>query len=362
MASVTFKRVEKVFGTIKAVHPLNLEIPDGQFLVLLGPSGCGKTTLLRMVAGLEEVTAGDLFIGTKRVNDLPARDRDVAMVFQSYALYPHLTVAENIAFPLRVRGVSTSERVERVSAVAQILGLTSLLGRKPRQLSGGQRQRVALGRAMIRDPEVFLFDEPLSNLDAALRDEMRGELIRMHGRLGKTVIYVTHDQIEALTMGQRIVVLREGRIQQIASPRELFERPANVFVAGFVGRPKMNLVPGRLLPGNAASLLRIGTSEVSIEGIPNCTERDVLVGFRPSDARIVPSIRPGHLGVTVRVGSIQPVGNSVIVEVLREQPAWSGLLEIEWRECSVAAGEQIVVELNPGHLHIFDAQTDARIQ
>jgi ABC-type sugar transport system ATPase subunit len=284
------------------------------------------------------------------------------MVFQSYALYPHLTVAENIAFPLRVRGVSRSERLERVSAVAHILGLTSLLERKPRQLSGGQRQRVALGRAIIRDPEVFLFDEPLSNLDAALRDEMRGELIRMHARLGKTVVYVTHDQIEAMTMGQRIVVLREGRIQQIASPRELFERPANVFVAGFVGRPKMNLLPGRLLPGTAGSLVRIGAAEVLVEGMASGTEREVLIGFRPSDARIVRSVRPGHLGVTVRVGSVQPVGASVIVEVLREEAAWSGSLEIEWRECSVAAGEQIVVELDAGHLHIFDAHTEARIQ
>jgi multiple sugar transport system ATP-binding protein len=361
MASVTFKRVEKVFGTVQAVHPLDLEVADGQFLVLLGPSGCGKTTLLRMVAGLEEVTAGNLFIGTRRVNDLPARDRDIAMVFQSYALYPHLTVAENIAFPLRVRGVSKSERIERVNAVAQILGLTSMLERKPRQLSGGQRQRVALGRAMIRDPEVFLFDEPLSNLDAALRDEMRGELIRMHARLGKTVIYVTHDQIEAMTMGERIVVIREGRVQQVASPRELFDRPANLFVASFVGRPKMNFISGRLIPRDDVAVVDVGMGEGPMLGVADRTEREIVIGFRPSDAHIASTVRPGHLGVHVRVASVQPIGTSVIVEVVRPDTGWSGSLETEWRNCSVSPGDVIALEIDPAHVHIFDAQTESRV-
>ncbi len=361
MASVTFQKVEKLFETVHAVHPIDLEIPDGQFLVLLGPSGCGKTTLLRMVAGLEEVSAGDLFIGGRRVNDLPARDRDVAMVFQSYALYPHLTVAENIAFPLRVRGISRTECSNRVKSVAETLGLASLLDRKPRQLSGGQRQRVALGRAIIRDPEVFLFDEPLSNLDAALRDEMRGELIRLHARLRKTVIYVTHDQIEAMTMGQRIVVLREGKIQQIASPRELFDRPANLFVAGFVGRPKMNFVPGRLVARGDSAVVCVGSAEAPVPGRTDQNEREVIIGFRPTDARITPTSRQGWLGLEARVGSIQPIGASIIVEVLGRECDWSGSVETDWRSCSVAAGDDVTLMVDPRTIHLFDTRTEARL-
>jgi ABC-type sugar transport system ATPase subunit len=236
-----------------------------------------------------------------------------------------------------------------------------MLERKPRQLSGGQRQRVALGRAMIRDPEVFLFDEPLSNLDAALRDEMRGELIRMHARLGKTVIYVTHDQIEAMTMGERIVVLREGRVQQVASPRQLFDRPANLFVAGFIGRPKMNFIPGRLVPRNEIAVLEVESGETPVRGVADRTDRQIVIGFRPTDAHIASSVRPGHLGVHVRVASVQPIGTSVIVEVVRPETGWSGSLETEWRNCSVSPGDAITLEVDPGHFHIFDARTENRV-
>src|SRR5215217_4535162 len=247
MAGVTLDHVSKIFGEVKAVNDLTIQIHDKEFLVLVGPSGCGKSTALRLIAGLEEATAGDIYIGDRRVNDVAPKDRDIAMVFQSYALYPHMTVYDNLAFGLKLRRTPKSEIDRRVKEAAEILGLGNLLARKPKQLSGGQRQRVALGRAIVREPQVFLMDEPLSNLDAKLRVQTRAELIKLHQRLQTTVIYVTHDQVEAMTMGSRIAVMRDGILQQLDTPQSLYDRPANTFVAGFIGSPSMNFFDAKVV-------------------------------------------------------------------------------------------------------------------
>ena len=295
MAEVSLRGVSKVYrrGDSAAVESFNLEVGDGEFLVLVGPSGCGKSTTLRMVAGLELPTTGTISIGGRDVTSLPPKDRDIAMVFQNYALYPHMTVEENMAFALRLRGVPKAERERRVASAAEALGLGPYLDRLPKALSGGQRQRVALGRAIVREPAVFLFDEPLSNLDAKMRVEMRAEIIRLHHRLGATMIYVTHDQTEAMTMGERIVVMNRGRIQQVAPPMELYERPANPFVAGFIGTPPMNLFPmGTLSP------LRI-------------------VGLRPEHIRLerLGGSAPKSGNETV-VDFVEPLGPETLVHVL----------------------------------------------
>lgn len=250
MAKLSLKSVSKLFDTQEAVKDLNLEVPDGQFIVLVGPSGCGKSTTLRMIAGLESVTSGEIWIGDTLVNSVLPKDRDVAMVFQNYALYPHMTVYDNIAFPLKIRKLANSEILARVKEVAKFLELESYLNRKPKVLSGGQRQRVALGRAIVRKPKVFLFDEPLSNLDAQLRTQLRGELIKLHQRLKTTSVYVTHDQAEAMTLGEKIVVLKDGLTQQIGTPAEIYNSPANIFVASFIGIPKMNQIIGEISPGS----------------------------------------------------------------------------------------------------------------
>src|SRR5262247_3535742 len=254
MASVAIRDVRKAFGATAVIHGVDISIRDGEFVVLVGPSGCGKSTLLRMIAGLENITAGEIRIGQRLVNSLPPKDRDVAMVFQNYALYPHMTVAANMGFSLKLRGAPKAEIDARVKRAAEILGLTPLLERYPRQLSGGQRQRVAMGRAIVRDPQVFLFDEPLSNLDAKLRVQMRTEIKELHLRLKTTSVYVTHDQIEAMTMADTIVVMNNGNVEQIGSPLELYDNPANLFVAGFIGSPAMNFLPGRFAPGNSAAV------------------------------------------------------------------------------------------------------------
>jgi multiple sugar transport system ATP-binding protein len=282
MATIEFDHVSKVFpdGTV-AVADVSLTIGDGEFVILVGPSGCGKTTALRMVAGLEEISSGELRIGGRRVNEVDAPDRDIALVFQNYALYPHMSVRDNIAFPLRVQRIKRAEKEARVREAAALLGIEDLLGRKPRELSGGQRQRVAMGRAIIRHPQVFLMDEPLSNLDAKLRVQMRGELVKLHRRLGVTTLYVTHDQTEAMTLGQRVAVLNRGVVQQVAAPKQLYNEPANTFVAGFIGSPSMNFVPGT-----------VGQDAVDVGGIrlplpsrfrgrQTADRADVLVGLRP---------------------------------------------------------------------------------
>ena len=292
MAAVTFTEVSKVYqrGESAAVAGFNLAIRDGEFLVLVGPSGCGKSTTLRMVAGLETPTGGTIRIGEKDVTNLPPKDRDIAMVFQNYALYPHMTVRENMEFALKLRKFPKAEIARRVESAAEALGLTPYLKRLPKALSGGQRQRVALGRAIVREPAVFLFDEPLSNLDAKMRVEMRAEIIRLHHRLGATMIYVTHDQTEAMTMGERIVVMDKGRIQQVAPPLEIYEHPANPFVAGFIGTPPMNLFPaGMLGPG--------------------------VVGVRPEHVRIAQDETPGA-GLRATVDFLEPLGSETLVHAV----------------------------------------------
>src|SRR5450631_3444779 len=282
MASLTLTEVTKSFGPLEVLHPLSLEIGHNEFLVLVGPSGCGKTTLLRMIAGLEDVTSGTIEIEGRVVNDLPPKDRDIAMVFQDYALYPHMTVYENMAFGLIYRDHAKDEIRRRVEHAAGILNIGDYLARRPRQLSGGQRQRVAMGRAIVRDPKVFLFDEPLSNLDAKLRVQMRTEIKALQRRLGTTTIYVTHDQIEAMTMADRIVVMRDGKVEQVGSPLELYDRPRNVFVGSFLGSPAMNFISGRLAPEGAPAFVSQSGVILPLARAPNAASGEELVcGFRP---------------------------------------------------------------------------------
>ncbi len=350
MATVVFDKVRKAYGATVAIPSLDLSIADGEFVSLLGPSGCGKTTTLRMLAGLERPTAGRLLIGDRLVNDVPPGGRDIAMVFQSYALYPHMTVAENIAYPLRKRGVPRRDRPAMVRNVADLLQLGPLLERKPRQLSGGQQQRVALGRALVRDPQLFLLDEPLSNLDAKLRAHMRAELIELHRRLGTTMVYVTHDQLEAMTMSTRIAVMFNGELQQFATPAEVYARPANAFVAGFIGTPSMPLVAGtlegrRLAFGTVATTLPAG---FVAEGAP----RAVSVGVRPEDVLV------GSGAFTGRVRVAEPSGHECIV-----------LMEIGGAELTarlpgdarLAVGDTVPFDLRVDRMHLFDAPTGRRL-
>jgi ABC-type sugar transport system ATPase subunit len=335
MPAVALRDLTKTFDDqAPALDRVTLEVAEREFLVLLGPSGCGKTTVLRCIAGLEQPTAGDILIGDVRVNDLAPKDRDVAMVFQNYALYPHLTVGENIAFPLRMRGAPKQEIARRVGEAAAVLGLATLLGRKPAQLSGGERQRTALGRAIVRQPKVFLFDEPLSNLDAKLRAEMRAELVALHRRLGATMLYVTHDQTEAMTMGQRIAVLRAGVLQQVGTPREIYARPANVFVATFMGAPGMNV---------------IGVAEQGTNGT-NGTKGALSVGFRPEDARIGPPDGARFVGV---VTLVEPLGSEALVHLRLERGEAVVVRQREGEPPALGARTGILIE--PAKLHRFDA-------
>ena len=285
MANLTIRNLHKAFKTTRVLHDVSLSIADGEFVVLVGPSGCGKSTLLRLIAGLDDATGGEILVGDRLINDVPPRDRDIAMVFQNYALYPHMRVADNLGFCLKLRGVPRDEIAARVANVADILGLTPVLGRLPRQLSGGQRQRVAMGRAIVRAPQVFLFDEPLSNLDAALRVRMRNEIKALHQRLGNTMIYVTHDQVEALTMADRIVVMREGAVEQVGAPLELYDRPANAFVAGFIGSPAMNFLKGRVVHRDGLAFHTDDAVILPLIAAPAAAEgRAVLYGIRPEDS------------------------------------------------------------------------------
>src|SRR6202521_2814582 len=286
MAAVEIRGVKKFFGATQVVHGVDIKIADGEFVVLVGPSGCGKSTLLRMIAGLEQISAGEIFIGGRLVNRVAPKERDVAMVFQNYALYPHMTVQDNMAFSLRLAKADASVLKERVDRAAQILGLGSLLDRYPRQLSGGQRQRVAMGRAIVRDPQVFLFDEPLSNLDAKLRVQMRTEIKELHQRLKTTSVYVTHDQVEAMTMADKIVVMRDGVVEQRGQPLELYDHPANLFVAGFIGSPAMNFLPGTLRRANGAVRIELG------QGVSVPAPRDAAGA---DGQKIVFGTRPEHL-------------------------------------------------------------------
>jgi len=306
MARVAFDGVTKVYpGPVVAVEDLTLEVADGEFLILVGPSGCGKSTALRMVAGLERISDGTIAIGDRVVNDVPPKDRDIAMVFQNYALYPHMTVEKNLGFGLRRRRTPHEDVRRRVDEVSRMLGLDDLLRRRPGQLSGGQRQRVAMGRALVREPEVFLLDEPLSNLDAKLRVQMRSELKRLHDRIGVTTIYVTHDQVEAITLGERIAVLSDGVLQQVGPPQEVYDHPANVFVAGFIGSPPMNLLAGMALDGRVT----VGEVELEHAGAP---DGEVLVGIRPEGLRPVGAEHAGSV-FEVCVDVVEPLGDEVLV-------------------------------------------------
>jgi len=306
MARVAFDGVTKVYpGPVVAVDDLTLEVADGEFLILVGPSGCGKSTALRMVAGLERISDGTIAIGDRVVNDVPPKDRDIAMVFQNYALYPHMTVEKNLGFGLRRRRTPHEDVRRRVDEVSRMLGLDDLLRRRPGQLSGGQRQRVAMGRALVREPEVFLLDEPLSNLDAKLRVQMRSELKRLHDRIGVTTIYVTHDQVEAITLGERIAVLSDGVLQQVGPPQEVYDHPANVFVAGFIGSPPMNLLAGTALDG------RVTVGEVELEHA-DAPDGEVLVGIRPEGLRPVGAEHAGPV-FEVCVDVVEPLGDEVLV-------------------------------------------------
>jgi multiple sugar transport system ATP-binding protein len=358
VASLTYQHVTKRYGGVTAVDDLVLEVRDGEFMVLVGPSGCGKSTVLRLTAGLEEITDGDLYIGERRVNDVPARDRDIAMVFQNYALYPHLSVYENLAFGLRVRKTARSEREIRVRRVAQMLDIVALLDRKPGQLSGGQRQRVALGRAIVREPRAFLMDEPLSNLDAKLRVQTRGELIRLHRQLGTTTVYVTHDQVEAMTMGERIAVMRDGVVQQVDTPSALYAQPANVFVAGFIGTPTMNLFPGELQRDESGRMFFRGKGL----SMPIPTTRDLdtpAIGGQ----QIILGVRPEHItdprearGRTVAtalacVNVVEPLGSEVFVYLAAGGPEFIARLDARY---APRPGQEIEVAVVADRVHLFD--------
>jgi multiple sugar transport system ATP-binding protein len=352
VAAVTIDKVVKAYGNLGVIHGASIDIADGEFVVLVGPSGCGKSTLLKMIAGLEEITGGEIRIGDRVVNDVPAKNRDIAMVFQSYALYPHMTVAENMGFSLRMRRTPKAEKETRVKRAAEILGLTPYLDRYPRELSGGQRQRVAMGRAIVRDPQVFLFDEPLSNLDAQLRVQMRAEIKELHHRLKTTTVYVTHDQIEAMTMADKIVVMNGGFVEQIGRPLDIYDEPANVFVAGFIGSPAMNLLKGGIATedGNARFTTEDGFS-LPIAAVPQGSqERPVILGLRPEHLDIVPEDTPGALKAEVII--VEPTGSDTIV-LVRSGGTQITVAFRERRQFRV--GERISLCARPAHTHLFDA-------
>ena len=352
MAQVAISKVAKAFGTVKVLHEVSVDIADGQFVVLVGPSGCGKSTLLRMVAGLETVSGGTIAIGDRVVNHLPPAKRDIAMVFQNYALYPHKTVEQNMAFALKLRKTDPAEVAERVKRAADILDLNPYLKRYPRQLSGGQRQRVAMGRAIVRNPQVFLFDEPLSNLDAKLRVQMRTEIKELHQRLKTTTIYVTHDQIEAMTMADKIVVMRDGRIEQVGAPLELFDRPANLFVAGFIGSPSMNLLKGVMRKGAkpgveiAGTLFPIAADNAARDG------QAVVYGVRPEHLEIHPD------GVPAKISVVEPTGSETLVFLRFGEGEMVALFR---ERHDFKPGDTLKLKPRLDQIHLFDAETGKRL-
>jgi len=361
MATVTFEHVNKRFGDFIAVNDLNLEIGDGEFMVLVGPSGCGKTTSLRMIAGLEEVSEGTLRIGDRVVNDVAPKDRDIAMVFQSYALYPHMSVRDNLAFGLKLRKVPKADIERRVKEAAETIQLTNLLDRKPKELSGGQRQRVALGRAIVREPAVFLMDEPLSNLDAKLRVQTRAEIARLHQRLKTTVVYVTHDQVEAMTMGSRIAVMNEGLLQQVGTPQSLYDTPVNRFVAGFIGSPSMNFVDVTV-DGTGAEARLVGAGDWSIplppqtrDAIGVANTRKLVAGFRPEHLDIGEA-GPGVGTFRTRADVVEYLGNE---ELLHVNAADKDIVAIVGSEHGVRPGDVVNLLIPLEKLHLFDGETGA---
>jgi multiple sugar transport system ATP-binding protein len=362
MAGVAYDHVTKRFEDVVAVDDFTLEVPDQEFLVLVGPSGCGKSTALRLLAGLEEITRGNIYIGDRLVNSIPARDRDIAMVFQSYALYPHMSVYDNLAFGLALHKVPKPEIRRRVREAAQTLDIESLLGRKPRQLSGGQRQRVALGRAIVREPAVFLFDEPLSNLDAKLRVQTRAEISKLHQRLGTTFIYVTHDQVEAMTMATRIAVLRDGTLQQVGEPQELYEQPRNVFVAGFIGSPEMNFFKATVL-GSAEEIFLDGADfRLPVPGEKTAAlapylGQEIIFGIRPENIYDVEYSPREFTDARIKAGVevTELMGNEIFLHLLNGDTPF--LARVNPRS-SARPGHDIEVALDMSRMHAFDAQTE----
>jgi multiple sugar transport system ATP-binding protein len=353
MASVAIRDVRKAFGATEVIHGVSVLIGDGEFVVLVGPSGCGKSTLLRMIAGLENITAGEIRIGERVVNNLPPKERDVAMVFQNYALYPHMTVAANMGFSLKLRGAPKTEIDSRVERAAGILGLTPLLQRYPRQLSGGQRQRVAMGRAIVRDPQVFLFDEPLSNLDAKLRVAMRTEIKELHQRLETTTVYVTHDQIEAMTMADKIVVMHDGLVEQIGAPLELYDRPDNLFVAGFIGSPAMNFLKGTIRHNGSAGFDGPGGARLPLTAAPAGADgRPAIYGVRPEHFAIADDGAETEIQVVEPTGSeiqvVARLGGEDVIAVFRERHQFK-------------PGDKIRLKPDPRFVHLFDEPTGKRL-
>lgn len=367
MASISLKEIFKIYpGDVTAVSNFNLDIEDKEFIVLVGPSGCGKSTTLRMIAGLEEISKGELYIGDKLVNDVPPKDRDIAMVFQNYALYPHMTVFKNMAFGLELRKTPKDEINKRVREAARVLDIEHLLDRKPKALSGGQRQRVALGRAMVRNPAVFLLDEPLSNLDAKLRASMRTELIKLHQRLGTTFVYVTHDQTEAMTMGDRIVVMKDGFIQQVDTPQNLYDNPCNVFVAGFIGTPQMNFVDGTLLKDGGDYYVQVNDDKLHVdpakvnEKMASYVDKPVKMGIRPEDLSDDAAFLADHPKSII----------DTVVEV-RELMGSEVYLYLDYKGTRLTArvapdtasktNQQLKVAIDTRKLHLFDPETEEAI-
>jgi multiple sugar transport system ATP-binding protein len=350
MAEVILKDVSKRFGEVSVIEVMNLKVEDREFLVLVGPSGCGKSTALRMIAGLEDISEGSISIGGRVVNDLPPKDRDIAMVFQSYALYPHMSVRENLEFGLRIRRTARAEIESRVTSAATILGIEHLLNRKPKELSGGQRQRVAVGRAIVRQPAVFLFDEPLSNLDAKLRVQMRAEITKLQQRLQTTCVYVTHDQIEAMTMGHRIAVMNAGKIQQIGRPLEVYERPENLFVAKFIGTPPMNILKMRVKES------RLEGNGISLPVRQSLSAGEVYVGIRPEDLHEANGNVPAV--ITAQVELVEPLGHEVIVH---SKAGKETLVAVFGPRQLPRVGDTIRFSVDPDKLHLFDATSEERL-
>ncbi len=357
MATVSFQNVEKSFGATKVLHGISFDIADGEFVVLVGPSGCGKSTLLRMLAGLEEITGGTIAIDGKVVNDVESKDRDIAMVFQSYALYPHMTVADNMAFSLKLRKADAAVMQERVAHASKILNLDPYLKRFPRELSGGQRQRVAMGRAIVRDPKVFLFDEPLSNLDAKLRVAMRAEIKALHQRLKTTTVYVTHDQVEAMTMADRIVVMHDGRVEQIGAPLALYDRPANLFVAQFIGSPAMNVVNGTVRRAGGQAVVDMGDGvQWPLHEGPGTEGQSVAYGIRPGDLALTGAAVPGAVSGEVVV--VEPTGAETELLI---QAGKAQLTLVTHGRPDVKPGDRVGLAVTPGKVHLFDQGSGNRI-